>query len=161
MILRAAIAADAPVIATIWNRMIRDTLFTFTTDEKTDAGVTTMIADRPGAFWVAQDDGILGFVTYAQFRSGPGYRMSIEHSIVLKDEARGRGVGRALMDKAMEMAAVQGLHVMVAGVSSANPGGVAFHSVLGFEHVGRMPQIAHKNGSWLDLILMQKILSAP
>ncbi len=161
MILRAAGAPDAPVIAAIWNRMIRDTLFTFTTDEKTDAGITKMIADRPGAYWVAQDDGIVGFVTYAQFRSGPGYQMSVEHSIVLNEAAQGRGAGRALMDKAMKMAAEQGLHVMVAGISSANTVGVAFHTALGFQHVGRMPQVAHRNGRWLDLILMQKMLSAP
>lgn len=161
MIIRAACAVDAPAIAAIWNTMIRETLFTFTTDEKTEPGIAAMIADRPGAFWVAQDSDILGFVTYAQFRSGPGYRFSVEHSIVLAEAGQGRGVGRALMEKALEMAASQGLHVMVAGISAANPGGVAFHKTLGFERVGRMPQIAHKGGQWLDLILMQKMLGAP
>lgn len=161
MRIRAAIAQDAPSIAAIWNAMIRDTLFTFTTDEKTVAAMEAMIAQRPGACWVAETDGILGFVTYAQFRTGPGYATSVEHSIVLTDAARGQGAGRALMQRALESAADQGLHVMVAGISAANPGGVAFHTALGFEHVGRMPQIARKQGQWLDLILMQKVLSAP
>lgn len=161
MIIRAAVAEDAPEIAALWNEMIRTTLFTFTTDEKTQAGVTAMIADRPGAFWVAATDRVLGFVTYAQFRAGPGYAASVEHSIVLAASSHGQGLGRALMGKAMASAAQQGRHVMVAGISSANPKGVAFHDALGFVHVGRMPEVARKDGKWLDLILMQKMLADP
>ena len=161
MIIRAATLQDTPEIVAIWNDMIRNTLFTFTTEEKTDVGVSAMISDRPGAFWVAQTDRIAGFVTYSQFRTGPGYRTSVEHSIVLGEGARGQGAGRALMDKALASAAEQGRHIMVAGISAANDGGVAFHQALGFQHVGRMPEIAHKDGQWLDLILMQKKLSSP
>ena len=161
MIIRAAGTQDAAEIAAIWNDMIRDTLFTFTTEQKTDAGIVAMIADRPGAVWVAQTDRIVGFVTYAQFRTGPGYLSSVEHSIVLGDGARGQGVGRALMDQACLSAAQQGRHIMVAGISSANIGGVAFHAAMGFQQVGRMPEIARKDGQWLDLILMQKMLTAP
>ncbi|WP_295511873.1 GNAT family N-acetyltransferase [uncultured Sulfitobacter sp.] len=163
MTIRAATQADAAEIAAIWNDMIRNTLFTFTTEEKTETGIAAMILDRPGAVWVAQAEAeaIAGFVTYAQFRSGPGYRTSVEHSIVLGAGARGQGTGRALMDKAIASAAGQGHHVMVAGISAANAGGVAFHTALGFQHVGRMPEIARKGGQWLDLILMQKMLSAP
>jgi L-amino acid N-acyltransferase len=161
VIIRAAMARDAAEIAAIWNDMIRDTLFTFTTEQKTDAGIVAMIADRPGAVWVAQTDRIVGFVTYAQFRTGPGYLSSVEHSIVLGDGARGQGVGRALMDQACLSAAQQGRHIMVAGISSANTGGVAFHAAMGFQQVGRMPEIARKDGQWLDLILMQKMLTAP
>jgi L-amino acid N-acyltransferase len=161
VIIRAAGTQDAAEIAAIWNDMIRDTLFTFTTEQKTDAGIVAMIADRPGAVWVAQTDRIVGFVTYAQFRTGPGYRTSVEHSIVLGDGARGQGVGRALMDRACLSAAQQGRHIMVAGISSANTGGVAFHAAMEFQQVGRMPEIARKDGQWLDLILMQKMLTAP
>ncbi|MEM5519749.1 N-acetyltransferase family protein [Sulfitobacter sp. AS59] len=161
MIIRAAGTQDAAEIAAIWNDMIRDTLFTFTTEQKTQAGIVAMIADRPGAVWVAQTDRIVGFVTYAQFRSGPGYRTSVEHSIVLGDGVRGQGVGRALMDQACLSAAQQGRHIMVAGISSANTGGVAFHAAMGFQQVGRMPEIARKDGQWLDLVLMQKMLTAP
>ena len=127
MTIRAATQADAAEIAAIWNDMIRNTLFTFTTEEKTETGIAAMILDRPGAVWVAQAEAeaIAGFVTYAQFRSGPGYRTSVEHSIVLGAGARGQGTGRALMDKAIASAAGQGHHVMVAGISAANAGGVA------------------------------------
>lgn len=161
MMVRAAKVSDALAIAEIWNGMIRDTLFTFNTEEKIAPAVADLIAARAGAFWVAGDEQVFGFVTYGQFRTGPGYGASVEHSIVLSPEARGKRIGHTLMAKALLSAAEQGHHVMVAGISSANPAGVAFHAALGFSHVGRMPEVGRKQGRWLDLILMQKILSSP
>ena len=161
MIIRAAQVEDAGQIAALWNGMIRDTLATFTTIEKTKEDITEMLADRRGAFWVAEDDALLGFVTYGPFRSGPGYVATVEHSIVLAPLARRKGIGRALMKRAMESAVAQGHHVMVAAISSANPNAVSFHESLGFDHVGSLPEVGRKADQWLDLILLQKILSRP
>lgn len=159
--IRRAERRDAAAVAGLWNGMIRDSLSTFTTDEKTPEDITALIATRAGAFWVAEDAGmVLGFVTYGSFRGGPGYGATVEHSIVLSDAAQGQGLGRGLMTRAEEAAAGQGHHVMVAAISSANPGAVNFHEKLGFAQVGRMPEVGRKHGQWLDLILMQKTLSA-
>ena len=98
MTIRPARAADAQAIAAIWNPMIRDTAITFTTAEKTEAGLQADIAARDGAFWVAGEGGhVLGFATYAQFRGGPGYARTMEHTVILSPLAHGRGIGRALM----------------------------------------------------------------
>jgi phosphinothricin acetyltransferase len=158
---RHAERRDAAAVAGLWNGMIRDSLSTFTTDEKTPEDITALIATRADAFWVAEDSGqVMGFVTYGSFRGGPGYGATVEHSIVLADAAQGQGLGRGLMTRAVEAAAAQGHHVMVAAISSANPGAVTFHKKLGFAQVGRMPEVGRKHGQWLDLILMQKTLSA-
>ncbi len=160
MRVRQAQPADAAEIALITNAIIRDTLVTFTTDERSVESIADDIRARGAAFLVAEDQGrVIGFATYAPFRSGPGYAKCREHSIQLADDARGRGVGRTLMGRLQQVAGSEGVHVLVAGISSANPGAIAFHSALGFSEVGRMPEVGHKWGQYLDLVLMQKILS--
>ncbi|MEX3316034.1 N-acetyltransferase family protein [Sulfitobacter sp. PS-8MA] len=161
-VIRPAVAQDAAAVAALWSGMIRDSLATFTTEEKTADDIALLIDARRGAFWVADVAGeVAGFVTFGSFRGGPGYAATVEHSIVLSDSARGQGLGRGLMTRAMGAAAAQGHHVMVAAISSANPGAVAFHEKLGFAQVGHMPEVGRKRDQWLDLILMQKILAAP
>lgn len=159
MTIRPAGPGDAAQIAAIWNAMIRDTLSTFTTVEKSDADLRDLIAARPAAFWVAEVEGIVGFVTYGPFRAGPGYAATVEHTIILGPGARGQGIGTRLMATATGAAAQQGHHIMVAGISSANPRAVTFHERTGFVRTGHMPQVGRKRGQWLDLILMQKTLS--
>ncbi|XDA97529.1 N-acetyltransferase family protein [Sulfitobacter sp. LCG007] len=157
--IRAARASDAEAIRELWNEMIRDTVFTFTTVEKTTAGVSAMIAERQGASFVAETGGrFAGFVSFGPFRSGPGYAHTVEHTVLLHSGSRGGGVGRALMARAEAAALALGHHVMVAAISASNPGAVAFHGRLGFIEVARMPEVGRKNGQWLDLVLMQKTL---
>jgi len=68
------------------------------------------------------------------------------------------GLGLQLMTRLERAALARDLHVLVAAISAANPGAVAFHARLGFDRVAHMPQVGRKAGQWLDLILMQKIL---
>ncbi|MGB3243101.1 MAG: N-acetyltransferase family protein [Sulfitobacter sp.] len=157
----AARAGHAPSIARIWNDMIRDTLSTFTTDIKTDEEVGALIHSREGTFWVAENNGVAGFVTFGAFRAGPGYAGTVEHTVILDPSAQCKGWGSILMDMAEAGAQAIGAHVMVAGISSANPGAVAFHGKRGFVQTAYMPQVGRKAGRWLDLILMQKTISTP
>lgn len=159
MIIRRAEAADAVAICAIANRIIRDTLVTFTTTERSTAEVAAEIAARGERFRVAELDGaVVGFASYGRFRDGPGYARTAEHSIQLTEAVRGRGIGRALLGDLEEVARKGEVHVLVAGISGANPQGLAFHASMGFRDVGRLPQVGRKFGRWLDLVLMQKIL---
>ncbi|WP_299982321.1 GNAT family N-acetyltransferase [uncultured Ruegeria sp.] len=159
MIIRQALTKDAPAIATIANALIRDSLVTFTTDERSVKSVAADIESKGPAFLVAEIDGMVaGFASFGNFRPGPGYAQCREHSIQLTPQARGQGVGRALMDALEDRAIAEKVHILVAGISSANPAAIAFHSAIGFEQVGRMPEVGLKWGQRLDLILMQKIL---
>jgi phosphinothricin acetyltransferase len=162
MILRAAEARDAPAVAAIWNPVIRDSAATFTTREKTSAGLTADFAMRAAegkVFLLAEEAGeVLGFATYFQFRGGPGYARTMEHSVILAPSARGRGVGRALMAALENHARAGDVHSLWAGVSAENPAGVAFHKAIGFSEIARLPQVGFKFGRWMDLVLMQKIL---
>lgn len=157
--IRPARPEDAPAIAAIWNAVIRDTLATFTTLEKDPAQLAAQIAAGV-PWWVAcVNNSVQGHATYSQFRGGPGYAHSMEHSIHLSNMAKGQGLGRGLMVALETHARAAGVHVMVAGVSSENPEGRAFHARLGYHECGRVTQAGRKWDRWLDLILMQKILT--
>lgn len=159
MSVRAAVPEDAGAITGISNPYIRETAVTFTTTEKTEAGIAADIAARPGAFFVAEESGaVIGFATAFAFRAGPGYRHTMEHTVILSPGARGGGLGRALMARLEAALREEGAHVLVGGVSGENEAGIAFHRAIGFEAVGRMPQVGRKFGRWMDLVLMQKIL---
>ncbi|WP_179747224.1 GNAT family N-acetyltransferase [Pseudooceanicola antarcticus] len=159
---RPIISSDYPRVLEIWTPYYRTTTVTFASAEKTAetlplyvetrraAGRETFVAERAGE--------VLGFASYDQFRGGDGYVHAMEHTIILAPEARGRGAGRALMTAIEEHAKAQGAHVMVAGVSAENEAGVAFHAAVGYQTVGRMPQVGRKFDRWLDLVLMQKLL---
>ncbi len=152
---RDASAADAAAVAAIWNHYIRDTAVTFNAADKSAAEVADLIATRE-AFLVAEVDGtVAGFATWVQFRAGVGYRFTIENTVLLAPGRGGQGIGRALMGVLADRARAAGHHAMWAGVSAENPAGVAFHAALGFREIARLPQVGHKFGRWMDLVLMQ------
>lgn len=158
MIVRPATPRDATGISAVLNPVIRDTTVSFKPTELSLDEVAKLIENAPGIF-VAEDDGvILGYASYDQFRRGLGYARTMEHSIVLAPEARGRGTGRALMQRVEDHARAAGIGSLWAGVSGENPGGVAFHARIGFETVVVLPKVGFKFGRWLDLTMMQKWL---
>lgn len=156
--IRLARTEDATRIADIQNAIIRDTAFTFNSQEKTSNELETAIAELP-CFMVAELNGdIAGFASYQQFRRGIGYGLTMEHTIVLAPQARGNGAGRALMEAIEEHARAAGVGSMWAGVSGENPDGVKFHARLGYTQIATLPRVGFKFGRWMDLVLMQKWL---
>jgi phosphinothricin acetyltransferase len=159
---RPARTADLPLIGQIWNRMIRETAATFTSIEKTpEALVDWLEAGRAAghprlAALVAGR--LVGFASAGPFRAGPGYARTLEHSIILAEDAAARGFGRALMARLETEAKAVDTHSLIAGISGENLRAVAFHRRLGFREVGRLPEVGFKFGRWMDLVLMQKML---
>ena len=160
--IRPACPEDAHAVAAIWNAVIRDTAATFTTLEKTAEGLVADFAGKRAAgreFLVAELDGeVAGFATYFQFRGGPGYRHTMEHTVILAPKAWGRGIGRALMSAIEDHARAGGAHSLFAGVSGENASGIAFHAAIGFTEIARLPEVGRKFDRWMDLVLMQKLL---
>jgi L-amino acid N-acyltransferase len=120
---------------------------------------------RAGRFpvWGAVDDAgtLIGFASYGSFRARPAYKYSVEHSVYVASGQRGRGVGKALMQRLIESAVEQQLHTLIGGIDSANAASVAFHEQLGFVHAGTIKQAGFKFGRWLDLAFYQLILPTP
>lgn len=160
--IRPATDADTAGILSIWNPVIRDTVITFNSVEKTPDDIARMIADRHAAghaVLVADDGtGVTGFAAYAQFRNGAGYARTMEHTILLAPGMGGQGLGRALMSAIEDHARVAGAGSMFGGVSAENLPGRAFHAAIGYAEVAVLPRVGFKFGRWLDLVLMQKFL---
>jgi len=160
--IRPATPADIPDLLALWNPLIAGSMVTFNPTEKTAEDLAAMIEDKRKGdypFLVAYDGTLQGFVTYGQFRAGVGYARAMEHTIILGEGARGRGLGRALMAQIEDHARDRGRHSMIAGVSGGNPQGRAFHAALGYDLVATVPQVGWKFGQFWDLWLMQKILT--
>lgn len=158
MKIRQGAPGDFPRVAEIWNGMITTSLATFTTALKTPENIAAY-ASGEGAVFVAEVEGqIAGFSCYSQFRNGPGYAHSMEHSIVIDPAFQAKGIGAQLLSAVEKDARDKGYHVMVAGVSSANPAGRSFHEKMGYSYIGTMKEVGRKNEQWLDLHLLQKLL---
>ncbi len=158
MNVRLAGAADAAAVADILNHYIRHTTVSFKPREYSLSDVEFLIADAPALFVAETDGRIVGYATYNQFRNGPGYARTMEHSILLAPDAKGLGAGRALMAAVEEHARRVGVGSLWAGVSGENPDGVAFHRAIGFEEVAVLPKVGYKFGRWIDLTLLRKWL---
>lgn len=158
MKIRAATLADAPCVGAILNPVIRDTTISFKPNPLTDAEIAEMIENAKAFFVAEAESGISGFASYNQFRGGAGYGRTMEHTIVIAPEARGRGVGEALMSHLADHARAAGVGSLWAGVSGDNPAGKAFHARVGFEEVCVLPKVGFKFGEWRDLTLMRKWL---
>ena len=105
-----------------------------------------------------EDDAIVGFASFGDFRAWPGYRYTVEHSVHVRVDRRGSGVGQALMQPLIARAGALGKHVMVAGVDADNAGSIRFHERLGFERVGHLREVGFKFGRRLDLVFLQRML---
>jgi L-amino acid N-acyltransferase len=104
---------------------------------------------------------LLGFASYGSFRAWPAYKYSVEHSIYIHKDHRGRGLGKTLLLQLIESARGQNYHVMVGGIDVANAASIALHEKLGFVHAGTIKQAGFKFGRWLDLGFYQLILDTP
>lgn len=110
---------------------------------------------------LARDGRLLGFASYGTFRGWPAYKYSVEHSVYVHKDHRGRDIGLQLMQALIEAARQQQLHMMVGAIDAANAGSIALHARLGFTHAGTLRQAGFKFGRWLDVAFYQRLLDTP
>lgn len=164
--IRDATAGDAAAIAEIQNALLATTAVEWTDTPHTPEGRGEWLAARQARGFpvlVATDAGdtVIGWASYGDFRDSlarPGYRFTVEHSVHVREQAWGRGLGRELMAALIDRARDAGIHAMVGAIDGENDASIRFHEALGFVEVARMPQVGAKFGRWLDLVLVQLIL---
>lgn len=104
---------------------------------------------------------LLAFGSYSTFRAWPAYKYTVEHSVYVHKDHRGKGLGLQIMQALMAAARTRDVHAMVGAIDATNAGSIALHQRLGFQHVGTLPQVGFKFGRWLDLAFYQVLLDTP
>lgn len=165
--IRHANEADMAAVNALYNALIPATTIAWTDEcETLEDRITAYRASRAAGYpvLVAEGErGVVGFCSYRPFRDHliwPGYRHTMEHTIHVADHSQGQGIGRALLSALMAIAGQQGVHVLVAGIDSANQPSLRFHERLGFVEVAHLPEVGRKFDRRLDLILMQRIITS-
>ena len=165
MILRPAVAADAPAILEIYNHEVLTSNVTFDLTPRTLEDQRRWITDRSGAHaaGVAVDaDGgsevVIGFGALSPYRDRPGYSTSVEDSVYVHDAHRGRGVGVALLSELVERATAHGFHAVFARIVAGHDASIGLHGRLGFEIVGREKEVGRKFGRFHDVVVMERLL---
>jgi L-amino acid N-acyltransferase len=161
MQIRAATQADLPGILAIYNHVIATSNAVYTETPATLEDRHAWLAARHEAGYpvlVAAETSVLGFASFGDFRPWPGYARSVEHSVHVHQDARGRGIGSALVRHLIDDARALGKHVMIGGIDAENTASIALHARLGFAETGRLREVARKFGHWLDLLFMQRML---
>ena len=159
---RHATDADLEAILAIYNDVIATSTAVYS-----DIPVT--LADRR-AWWQArvaqgypvfvalEGEDVVGFASFGDFRTWPGYRFTVEHSVHVRADRRASGIGTQLMRAIIDSAAACGKHVLVAGVDADNAASIRFHERLGFQRVAHFREVGFKFGRWLDLVFLQRML---
>jgi phosphinothricin acetyltransferase len=165
LLIRPSAPADVPAITEIYATNVLHGTGTFELeppdaaemgrrrDDVLDKGLPWLAAERAGQ--------VLGYAYANHFRPRRAYRFCLEDSIYLAADARGQGIGRALLAELLARCEAAGGRQMLAVIGdSANTGSVQLHRALGFEPVGKMRAAGWKFDRWLDVVLMQKALGA-
>ena len=164
MEIRLARPGDAEEIRAIYNYEVRTSTSTFDLVERTAEAHKIWMAERSGAFsiLVASDpasDGpsVVGFASLSPYKERAAYRGTVENSIYVADEHRGRGIADQLLGDLLETARTSGFHSVVARIGGGNEASTALHAKHGFSVVGIERQVGRKFNRWVDVTVMQVV----
>ena len=158
---RLAERSDAAAIRAIYNAEVTATTVTFdlvprSLDEQLD-WLATHSGGHPAI--VAELDGeVVGFGVLSPFRDRPAYAPTVEDSVYVAADRRGKGVGRALLEDLVRLGKAHGFHSMIARIVGGHEASIQLHAVSGFEMVGVEREVGRKFGKWLDVVVMQQML---
>ncbi|MEX5558771.1 GNAT family N-acetyltransferase [Pseudomonas rhodesiae] len=161
--IRDATEKDLPAIRDIYNDAVRNTTAIWNEQPVDLANRLAWFNARQALGYpilvAVENDEVTGYASFGDWRPFEGFRYSVEHSVYVRHDQRGKGLGPRLMQALIERARNAGKYVMVAAIESGNQSSIRLHERLGFVTTGQMPQVGIKFGRWLDLTFMQLALN--
>jgi len=162
-LVRLATEADADAMQAIYNREVEGSTVTFDLVPRDLAQQLAWIAEHDGAHpaTVATDPSgmVVGFGSLSPWRDRPAYSTSVEDSVYVRDDQRGQGLGRLLLADLLDRATAHGFHAVFARIVGGHEASIALHVALGFEVAGVEREVGRKFGRWLDVVVLERILS--
>jgi L-amino acid N-acyltransferase YncA len=159
---RIAKEADAEAIAAIYAPYVRDTAISFEEVPPSAAEMARRLRSTLETYpYLVFDDGkgVLGYAYGSLHRSKPAYRWSVETTVYVAAEAHGRGIGRTLYARLIDLLMRQGFHSAFAGITLPNEKSVALHEAMGFVHLGTFAEIGFKLGEFRDVSWWRRSLA--
>lgn len=165
MLIRDATPADLPEITAIYAHHVLTGTGTFEETPPDQAEMEARMARVQAAGWAwlvaeaAPGSGVLGYAYFAQFRDRSAYRCTAEDSVYVRNDVRGQGVGKALVEAMLIRAEACGFRQMLAVIGDTeNVGSIGLHIAAGFRQTGVIKSVGLKFGRWIDVVFMQRAL---
>jgi L-amino acid N-acyltransferase YncA len=153
---------DADSTRAIYNREVLESTVTFDMRARTLEEQRAWIAEHTGAHTavVAVDESatVVGFGSLSPYRPRPAYAPTVEDSVYVHRDHRGRGYGRVLLEDLVRHARAHGFHSVIARIVGGHETSIALHAACGFAYAGTEHEVGRKFGRWLDVVLMQRML---
>jgi phosphinothricin acetyltransferase len=161
MLVRRAIESDSEAIRLIYNPEVLSSTATLDLVPRSPSDQATWMSRHSGVYpvLVADADGVVaGFSSLSAYRPRPGYATGVEDSVYVAEGQRGQGVGKLLLNGAVEAAVSHGFHSVIGRIVTEQAASIALHKACGFEIIGIEREIGRKFGRWLDVALAQRML---
>jgi phosphinothricin acetyltransferase len=169
---RLAEVEDAEALMTIWNPEIIELVVSLDLVPKTLAEQRSWILEHRTSYVClvaineddqvgeagARGEKILGFASLSAFRDKPAYATTVENSVYVHRDARGRGVGERLLRDLIVAAEKSGYHSVIARIVGENAGSIRLHEKCGFTLVGTEIEVGRKHGRWHDVVEYQYVV---
>lgn len=100
--------------------------------------------------------GLLGWTALTPVSDRCVYGGVAELAVYVAARARGRGVGRALLDALVTASEAAGIWSLQSGIFPENVGSVRLHERAGFRLVGRRERLGQMGGQWRDVLMFER-----
>jgi L-amino acid N-acyltransferase YncA len=160
VLIRLAGPRDADRIAAIYRPYVETTRITFEEVPPTAADIRERMSNPVHPWLVLEVDGAtVGYTSTATMRARAAYRWSVETGIYLEQSAHGRGLGKLLLHRHLDLLERQGFVSAFGGIALPNDASIAVHKSLGFALMGVERGCGYKLGEWADVARFQKDLA--